>query len=57
MTNAPTGAAQVAGKMMGIKLTFTFNAKYEVTKSEGFEKLMDAISEEDNATNMVMSCC
>lgn len=39
------GAGDVAGRMKGLKLTYTFNAKNEVTKVAGYDKFLDAVAD------------
>lgn len=50
------GAAEVAKKLKGVTLTYTLNAKHEVTKVGGYDKFLDAlVGDDEQARKQVAS--
>jgi hypothetical protein len=48
------GAENIGAKMKGLKLTYTLNAKNEVSKVEGYDKFLDAISGDNDMAKELM---
>lgn len=49
------GAGEAAKKMKGIVLTFTLNAKMEVTKVGGYDKFLDSLAGDDPAARKLLA--